>query len=362
VAAAVGAATGMVVTFASAEDSRALPEEGPGSPVEPSGEPEPEPDADGLDASWDDLEGLDFTGLDVADLEAVLAEEESRAPEVAAKAPKLGTGARFKALRAKGMSPALAAWIGRKKFGKKRFAQLAAKARKRKAHAASGTVEVDAAGRHGPWTGTHSHPHTALGTQGGDLQHEHSHTHKGDGRHAHVHAAQGTTKGGAVDFTTEQEAALRSALGLGEADDLTPDAVVTAAGALAERAEAKVAASAGVPLTDRQMVIDKDAWAERERRLAALETREHQREVAERDQVIAAAVRQGKFGPASTEDYARAWDKDPENTRKIIAMMRPNVMPVSDMGVPGGDGSADAEHFPDYHALFGGQEGVSNRG
>ena len=52
---------------------------------------------------------------------------------------KLGTGARFDRLAAllahkKGIKKpgALAAWIGRKKFGKKRFQKLAAKGRKRK--------------------------------------------------------------------------------------------------------------------------------------------------------------------------------------------------------------------------------------
>lgn len=53
------------------------------------------------------------------------------------KKPKLGSGARFKALAAKlkgkkGIfSPkGLAAYIGRKKYGKKRFQGLAAKGRK----------------------------------------------------------------------------------------------------------------------------------------------------------------------------------------------------------------------------------------
>ena len=49
---------------------------------------------------------------------------------------KLGTGARFKALKTKlakrgAKSPsALAAWIGRKKYGSKKMAQLSAKGRK----------------------------------------------------------------------------------------------------------------------------------------------------------------------------------------------------------------------------------------
>lgn len=58
---------------------------------------------------------------------------------MAARKPKLGTGKRFKALKKKltrkGVrSPGgLAAHIGRKKFGKKRFAALGATGRRRKA-------------------------------------------------------------------------------------------------------------------------------------------------------------------------------------------------------------------------------------
>jgi hypothetical protein len=43
---------------------------------------------------------------------------------------KLGSGARFKALKKKVGSGALAAWIGRKKYGKARFQKLAKKGKK----------------------------------------------------------------------------------------------------------------------------------------------------------------------------------------------------------------------------------------
>lgn len=43
---------------------------------------------------------------------------------------KLGGGGRFKKLAEKVGSPALAAYIGRKKYGKKKFAKLSAKGRK----------------------------------------------------------------------------------------------------------------------------------------------------------------------------------------------------------------------------------------
>ena len=57
--------------------------------------------------------------------------EISRAKTWKQVTPKLGSGKRFKKL-AKKTSPALAAYIGRKKYGKKKFQQLSAQGRKRK--------------------------------------------------------------------------------------------------------------------------------------------------------------------------------------------------------------------------------------
>ena len=89
-------------------------------------------DADGLDASWDgDHSDLpDLTGLDVSNFEAADGD-----PAPASRAAKLGSGARFRKLKAslaaKGARDpgALAAHIGRKKYGKAKFMALAAKAR-----------------------------------------------------------------------------------------------------------------------------------------------------------------------------------------------------------------------------------------
>jgi len=50
---------------------------------------------------------------------------------MAAKKPKLGSGGRFKALVAEGKSPALAAYIGRRKYGAKKMAALSSAGRKR---------------------------------------------------------------------------------------------------------------------------------------------------------------------------------------------------------------------------------------
>jgi len=95
-------------------------------------------DTDGLDASWDgDHADLpDLAGLDVGDIAAA----DGGDGEAARYAqPKLGSGGRFAKLKAglaaKGASNpgALAAFIGRKKYGKGKFMALAKSARKRKA-------------------------------------------------------------------------------------------------------------------------------------------------------------------------------------------------------------------------------------
>lgn len=64
--------------------------------------------------------------------------KKSKDPYEKAKKAPLGSGKRFAALREslarKGVDDpdALAAWIGRQKYGKKKFQQLAAKGRRRK--------------------------------------------------------------------------------------------------------------------------------------------------------------------------------------------------------------------------------------
>ena len=64
-----------------------------------------------------------------AGLKAYLAKKKStmKTGTFKGKSNKLGGGGRFAQLTSKGMPPALAASIGRKKYGAKRFAKLASK-------------------------------------------------------------------------------------------------------------------------------------------------------------------------------------------------------------------------------------------
>src|SRR5512135_2941713 len=218
----------------------------------------------------------------------------------------------------------------------------------RKAASGDPGIKVDAAGRHGPFKGTHAHAHAAMGAQGSDVSHEHSHSHDGSGSHAHVHAAGGTEGGNKVDFTDEQMTALRAALGLDDGDDLTPDRVVTAAGALREQADKKVMASG--PLPPGVIAVDQEAWDDVNAKVAAAEQFRMKVLRGERDQVIAAAISAGKFPPARKGVYERLWDQDPENTRQVIASLRKNAVPMEDIGVAGGPDDDEADE--EYRSLF----------
>jgi hypothetical protein len=214
---------------------------------------------------------------------------------------------------------------------------------------------AEAAAGHGPMTGEHSHAHPAYASQGGDQTHTHMHSHAGDANHSHDHAAaaSGTTitwEGDSkVDFTDEQMDQLRASLGLGEGADLNPALVVEAAGKLKERADAKVAAST------RQMppgviAVDQERWDTLQQQVTAAEDFRRRQEVKERDSVISAAVRDGKFSRARIDHWVRLWDADPDGTRQVLAGLQRNVVPVSNIGIPGGDpDDVDDE----YRALFG---------
>jgi len=117
------------------------------------------PDATGLDASWDDLTGVEeaLAGLTPEELEAAAADagvaippgDIARAQQEPPAGP-LGSGDRFAALAAKVKSKKLAAWIGHKKLGKPKMLALAAAARKRKAGPATRTASTGEMFRYWP--------------------------------------------------------------------------------------------------------------------------------------------------------------------------------------------------------------------
>jgi ATP-dependent protease ClpP protease subunit len=91
------------------------------------------------------------------------------------------------------------------------------------------------------------------------------------------------------------------------------------------------------------MTVDVSAWDDREDRIKRLEAQEGKRRVAERDQILAQAVIDGKFAPARKEHWARLWNADPEGTREVIAGLTRNVVAVSELGAAGDDSEFDDE-------------------
>lgn len=207
---------------------------------------------------------------------------------------------------------------------------------------------------HGAYSGTHSHPHAANGAQGTDDTHSHSHTHDGDGDHGHAHAnATGADKkeGSDVEFNKEQEANLRAALGLGEDDELTPEAVLTASAALHEQAQAKVAAGKRGKLPDGVIAVEQEVWDNINRKVEAGERFRNKVLRDERDEVIDSAVRAGKFSAARAPHWKRLWDADPEGTREVLSSLKKNSVPVDDLGAGGGNLDDDA-YESEYAALY----------
>jgi hypothetical protein len=215
--------------------------------------------------------------------------------------------------------------------------------------------DAEAAGPgHGPCAEatTHSHAHAAFGSQGGDQTHTHEHDHAAgscDHNHAHASAeAGGKQKGGSkVDFTDEHMASLRDSLGLGEEFDAA--ALVEAASKLKVTADQKVAAGSR-QLPSGVIAVDQERWDQLNNRVKDAEAYQKRQQVKERDQVIAQAVRDGKFSAARKQHWARLWDVDPEGTREVLAGLQKNVIPVSDLGTAAGGEDDLLEE--EYKAIF----------
>ncbi len=99
------------------------------------------------------------------------------------------------------------------------------------------------------------------------------------------------------------------------------------------------------------MTIEKEAWDNLQKQVRKHE--EFRASVArnERDQVVAEAVRAGKFSAARAEHWKRLWDADPDGTREVMGSLQKNVVPVDDIGTPGGQYD-DALIEEEYKSLF----------
>lgn len=145
-------------------------------------------------------------------------------------------------------------------------------------------------------------------------------------------------------------AKIREALGLSAdaSDDEVRSAVVTAGLAPPTPAPAPLQASlfdtAPQPKTEpakRELAgvirVEASAWEAAQDRIKKLEAQEARRVVAERDEVITQAIREGKFAPTRRAHWQRLWDVDPDGAREALDGLAKNVIPVMASGYAGED-------------------------
>lgn len=219
---------------------------------------------------------------------------------------------------------------------------------------------------HGDFTGSHSHPHPAMGTQGGDDTHEHVHSHKDDASHDHAHdthaAAQAasTETGGGPDmgfeFTSTQMAAIRRRLGKINGEPITAADI---AAAMDTPRAPTVAASAGGPdvqdvqvpvIQEGTYLVDSEVLRNYQSRAVAGDRAVLAMHLGERDTILAAAVSEGKFGQARLEHFQKLWDKDPEGTRKLVASLAPGLVPMGGPLGSSGEFTGDPDMPGDFEA------------
>jgi hypothetical protein len=204
-------------------------------------------------------------------------------------------------------------------------------------------VTVDAAGNHPACAETHIHPHPAFGSQGSDATHGHEHTHGASGAPDanHDHHGSASATGGAgnkegathVDFTEDQLAVIRARLGKAEGEDITP-AEIAAAFAPQPAAGEGLAIPEGSGL----LLVDQSVLQDWQKRAEAGDAAATALRMKERDEVLATAMREGKFPQARLPHYQQAWALDPEGTRRQVAALAAGLVPmVGPVGVPGFD-------------------------
>lgn len=107
---------------------------------------------------------------------------------------------------------------------------------------------------------------------------------------------------------------------------------------------AAAAAAAGA------VVLDKGVWTQLQDRVKVGEQAAAKLHQQERDNIIAAAVGEGRIPPANKDYWARLWDRDPRGTTDVIASLQKNLIPVAASGYMGSLGDDDG---PDpYGHLF----------
>ena len=157
--------------------------------------------------------------------------------------------------------------------------------------------DVEGALRHGSYSGEHEHPHA----DGSGGVHHHLHSHAESGRHDHEHtttqadnaaagATGGTGRGPSVDFTEEQMAGIRKALGKKDGEEISPAEVTEAMAKLATTPRIDASAPETPVVSDGTYLVDSSIIEDWRNRALQGDAAVHELSIRERDSIMAAAV------------------------------------------------------------------------
>lgn len=147
-----------------------------------------------------------------------------------------------------------------------------------------------------------------------------------------------------MEFSDEQMAALRTRLGKGEGEEITAEELFAA---VPEKGT-PISASA---LPAGTILLDRAEWDEMKNRIKKGEDAHRQQVISSRDAEIDKAIQAGKFSVARRGHWERVYDADPAGTKELLATLTPGVVPVSDIGQPGGPGD-EMEEDPAIVAMY----------
>jgi hypothetical protein len=99
---------------------------------------------------------------------------------------------------------------------------------------------------------------------------------------------------------------------------------------------------ADVTDSDDVEVVDVAAYRALVARAQSADQLEEDARIRDRDNLIAVAIRDGKFPPSRRTHYASRYDTDPDATRAAIDRMAKNVVPVKERGVDASDDQMEA--------------------
>jgi ATP-dependent protease ClpP protease subunit len=169
--------------------------------------------------------------------------------------------------------------------------------------------------------------------------------------------ASGSThkeRSSAVPFTEEHLATMRTKLGL--AADADEDQIVATVTEVMDKFVEDDGPPAGTVLVSASVLEDLKMQAAQ-----GVEARKQQ-QAERRQQLVDAAVRDGRIRPADRAGWLNDLEKDPERKEATLASLTPGLVPLEEIGTASNDASSDTDADALYRQVFGEDAKEASRG